>query len=185
MNNNPQNETRRQRAERDTSLFRQRPLLNASPEEIGQVAIDYTRATYNVTGVPQVAAVRSVNINEFPSLGLPEGGYSPEQESMPLMLVVIKGNIDISDSILAGEPNSNARPTVKYIAYVFDLREGIPMITSTGLRGDYFRNLLNDPSLPNIQLGDPDVEEGRRPEAVPRGTDISPHIMPPRPKSSD
>lgn len=187
MNNNPQNEARRRRAERYTSLFRKRPLNDASLEEVGQVAIDYTRANYSVTGIPKVVTVRSVNINELPSLGFGEIGYSPEQESRPLMLVVIKGNFDLSDGILAGETNPNARPQVKYIAYVFDLREGIPMITSTGLRGNYFRNLLDDPSLPDLQLGDPDVTEGRRPEAVPRGTASlsTEEAMPPRPRLNE
>ena len=130
---------------------KQRPLTDASPDEVAQAAINYTRANYIVTGgTPQVVLTRSVTTDQFSSLGFGEVTGSLDEK---LMLVVLKGNFDVSNLDQVGSlssPNSKAPTLAKYIVYVFDLRAGVPSYIETGLRGQYFRDLLKDPSLPDL-----------------------------------
>lgn len=134
--------------------FKVRPLIDASQEEVIQAAINFTRANFAIiSGIPQVVLVRPITTEQFPSLGFGEVGGSLDEK---LMLVVLKGNFDASRLIPIGDSSKpNNRVVTKYIAYVFDLRSGIPTYTVGGLRGKYFRELLKDISIPDISLPQP------------------------------
>lgn len=129
--------------------FQRHPLVGAPPEEVGQYAIAYTRARYRVrSGTPQARLVRPVRAGDLPALGLPQIGIG---EQTPLMLVILHGDFD-----LLGGPGMGGRPApgtwhaqVEYLAYVFDLRAGTPVLTQTSHRGGILRQALNDPSLPD------------------------------------
>ncbi len=151
------------------NVFQARPLANASPEEIGQVAINYTIARgQSFGGKPQVLLVRPTTWKEIADMGLGMRGSSTIEEP-PLMLVILKG--DFSGG---GLPDFNKSTTFNqntigqgaaYVAYVFDLWAGVPAYTFTSLHGEGLKQALNDPSLPDMQP----VSQ------VPVGTD--PHIV--------
>lgn len=135
----------------DLPTFRVRPLIDASQEEVVQAAVDFTRANSAIlSGIPQVVLVRPITTEQFPSLGFGEVSGSLDEK---LMLVVLKGNFDVSRLFPIGDfYKPDSRILTKYIAYVFDLRSGIPTYTVGGLRGKYFRELLKDTSIPDTTL---------------------------------
>ena len=100
------------------------------------------------------------------------------------MLVVVKGNFDVSNLVSDRYSDLNIPTQVKYIAYVFDLWAGRPALTATGLTGKYFRTVLNDPSLPDEpeligpEPGMPEATPGPRVEPpaqkFPYGTEVPP-----------
>ena len=171
---NSPDEERLERARRFGSLFQVRPLTNASPQEVGQAALGFTQARFTVeSGTPQVAFTRSLTGAELASTGLGEINFGGEEP--PLMLVVVKGNFDVSNFVPSRDSGLNPLTKVKYIAYVFDLRAGRPAFIATGLTGKYFRTVLNDPSLPD----EPELigPEPGMPEAIP-----GPRVEPPAQK---
>jgi hypothetical protein len=97
---------------------------------------------------------------DLPALGLTEIGFAGDVP--PLMLVIVHGDIDITQTQTASlVVPAMRRPRVKYIAYVFDLRAGVPTLMETSIRGGKFRRALNDPSLPDdIPLVSPNVTKG-------------------------
>lgn len=115
-------------------------------EEVKQRALDYTSARFKiVSGTPEVVLARPVISAELPNLGL--GTHLPGTE-IPMMLVVVHGNIDTN--LRSAAPREYRHTQVEYIAYVFDLMAGFPMITATSHRGGAFRSLLNNPNLPEV-----------------------------------
>jgi hypothetical protein len=121
-------------------------MLSASPEEIGNAAIEYTRQNLNIiSGTPQVVLNRSVTIPELPNLGL--AAMSTPANPPPTWLVILKGDFDVSNLPGGAGPMQQLKAT--YIAYVFDLRAGTPTLVQTSLTGGEFRKALNDPSLPD------------------------------------
>ena len=125
-------------------LFERKSLVNASVEEVKQRALDYTSARFKiVSGTPEVVLARPIISAELPNLGL--GTHLPGPE-IPMMLVVVHGNIDTN--LRSAAPREYRHTQVEYIAYVFDLMAGFPMITATSHRGGAFRSLLNNPNLP-------------------------------------
>jgi hypothetical protein len=133
------------------TIFQKRPLTSASEKEIRQAAVNYTLANscqFKVlTGTPEAIFARPIKVAEIPSTGFGEfdfGGKEP-----PLMLVVVKGNFDISGSISRGFQTSNPPRSTKYTAYIFDLQTGTPIFSATGLTGKYFRNALGDSTIPD------------------------------------
>ncbi|BAZ16303.1 hypothetical protein NIES4071_81790 [Calothrix sp. NIES-4071] len=164
--NNPRYKERLERARRSESLFQARSLVNASPSEVGKAAIGYTQARFNIlSGAPTVAFTRSITTAELPSTGLGEINFIALEP--PLMLVVVKGDFDISNLISGRFDDLKPRTKVKYIAYVFDLRAGIPSFISTGVQGEYFRRVLNDATLPDIP-NKPITPAPSMPEPLPR-----------------
>ena len=147
----------------EAQRFQIRPLLTSSPQDVGQAAIEWTRNNYVIlSGTPQVVLARPVRAADLPALGLPVTGFVGEEP--PLMLVILKGDFDVSNMIGAGLASAWNR-RVAYIAYVFDLRAGVPTLTMTSLRGGDFRQALNDPTLP---------DDGPR-SPYPTTTSIQPH----------
>ena len=133
-----------------------RPLVGASPEEVGQAAKDYTAGQFKVlSGTPTVLLARPVTKEDLPKLGLPEIGFSASEDP-PLMLVALKGDFDVSSLQMSG----GASPwKVGYIVYVFDLKAGMPTLTLVSPRGGTFRTLLNDPTLPEDTAQTPNTAQ--------------------------
>ena len=130
----------------DGFKFERKSLVSASVEEVKQRALDYTSARFKiVSGTPEVVLARPVISAELPNLGL--GTHLPGTE-IPMMLVVVHGNIDTN--LRSAAPRKYRHTQVEYIAYVFDLMAGFPMITATSHRGGAFRSLLNNPNLPEV-----------------------------------
>lgn len=153
------------------SNFNRRSLTDASPEEVGQVAVNYTRARFNILSEKhQVVVARPVTTGDLSALGLPTDDYDPQD--YPQMLVVLKGDFDVSNLFIGGKNSPDTwHEWVNYIAYIFDLRAGSPMLTQTSAKGGILRKLLNDPTLPNEPVANPQgLDELRRrnlPKAVP------------------
>ncbi|ODH01332.1 hypothetical protein A4S05_29135 [Nostoc sp. KVJ20] len=128
------------------SIFQKRPLTSASEKEIKQAAVNYTLAhscRFKIlSGIPEAIFARPIKAAEIPSTGFGEFDFMGKEP--PLMLVVVKGNFDIS-----GFQSSNPRRSTKYTAYIFDLQAGTPIFSATGLAGEYFRNALNDSTVPD------------------------------------
>jgi hypothetical protein len=149
--------------------FKARPLMGASTEEIQQAALDYTYAHFKVLGdTPTILLTRPVIKDELPLLGLSAIDFGGEEP--PLMLVAIKGDVDVSD--LRRSVRSPSPFIAKYIVYIFDLWVGAPTLIEYSLDSSHFRKLLIDPTLPEEPQA-PDVSN----ELVP---DIEP--MTPAPK---
>ena len=130
----------------DSFKFERKSLVNASVEEVKQRALEYTSARFKiVSGTPEVVLARPVISAELPNLGL--GTHLPGSPEIPMMLVVVHGNIDVTN-LRSPTPREYRHRQVEYIAYVFDLIAGFPMITATSHRGGAFRSLLNNPNLP-------------------------------------
>ncbi|MFS0513609.1 hypothetical protein ACEYW6_02645 [Nostoc sp. UIC 10607] len=133
------------------TIFQKRPLTSASEKEIRQAAVNYTLANSCrfkiLSGTPEAIFARSIKAAEIPSTGFGEFEFMGKEP--PLMLVVVKGNFDISGSTSGSFQSSNPRRSTKYTAYIFDLQAGTPIFSATGLAGKYFRNALNDSTLPD------------------------------------
>lgn len=127
--------------------FVPRPLLGAAPDEVGQYALEYTRERYPVlSGTAQVRLVRPVAAADLPTLGLP--GIGAADEGTPLMLVIVQGDFDLRKSARTRLDPALWHWRVAYIAYVFDLRAGMPTLMQSSPQGGLLRRPLNDPSLP-------------------------------------
>jgi hypothetical protein len=121
-------------------------LSKLSPNEVAQVALDYTKASgYVNSGTPQVALARSVNNDELLKLDLDTIPFSTIEQP-PLVLVILKG--DFMVNMPRAVANNGPRPA-QYIGYVYDLWAGLPTLTITAPHGGVFRKALNDPSLPD------------------------------------
>ena len=133
-------------------------LVNASMKDIEDAALKYTQTRFQVlSDNVTIPLARPVTKQELPLLGLPQIDFGGEDP--PLALVVLKGEFDVRNlrrTIANGEAWR-----VRFIAYVFDLKAGLPTLTMVSADGSMFRDLLNDPSLPTprvdaIQIGEPE-----------------------------
>ncbi|PZS00588.1 MAG: hypothetical protein DLM69_06295 [Candidatus Chloroheliales bacterium] len=133
------------------------PLVNASPEEIGQLAVKFARNHGTIrSGEPQVLLTRPVTLHELTALGLGEHDVESIEEP-PLMLVILKGDFSPFPKPGAGEGFPSGQGTtqpdasrIAYVAYVYDLWRGIPMIIQESKDGGIFKKVLNDPTLPDV-----------------------------------
>jgi hypothetical protein len=124
-----------------TRLFQPRPLIGASDQEIGQYAIEMTRAVYRiVSGTPDVRLVRRVTTADLDSLGF--GRAQVACGEPPLMLVVLRGDIDVGGAF-------RGLSRIDYLAYVFDLRSGTAPRIRYSVDGRGLGRALNDPTLPD------------------------------------
>ncbi|MDF2387811.1 hypothetical protein JMG10_40590 [Nostoc ellipsosporum NOK] len=133
------------------AIFQKRPLTSASEKEIKQAAVNYTLANscrYKIlSGTPEAIFARPIKAAEIPATGFGEFDFMGKEP--PMMLVVVKGNFDISGSGFLGFQTSNSPRSTKYTAYIFDLQAGTPIFSATGLIGKYFRDALNDSTVPD------------------------------------
>jgi hypothetical protein len=113
------------------------------------VAIDYAnRAFPDKSQAPEAVVARPITNEELTGLGLPSGFFLDCIDPPPMMLVILKGDFDISGLSRSIKPaQSPAR--AKYILYVYDLREGAPTLITASVNGGAFRRALNDPSIPD------------------------------------
>lgn len=126
--------------------LQRRDLTTSSVDEVKQVALGYTRTRFKISsGTPEVILIRPVTFAELPSLGFTS--INPGGTEIPLMLIVIKGDIDVSN-MRSRTPKEFRHTRVEYVAYVFDLLAGVPTLIQTSHRGGAFRRLLNNPNLP-------------------------------------
>lgn len=135
----------------DVSGFRLRRLDNATPEEVGRYAVEWAQSAFVVTGTLQVRLARHITANQMPSLGLPQIGFAGQEP--PLTLVILRGDIDLADSLIGlklRSPGSQMGERVEYLGVVFDRYAGAPTFVSPSRHGAGFRVALNDPSLPNL-----------------------------------
>ncbi len=133
-------------------------MVNAPMQDVADAALKSTATRFQVLS-EQIAVplARAVTKEELPLLGLPEIDFGGEDP--PLALVVLKGEFDVRN--LRGGAASDTPWEVKFIAYVFDLKAGVPTLTLVSPDGSIFRDLLNDPSLP---VAEPDVNRTGQPE---------------------
>lgn len=133
-------------------------LVNASMKDVTEAALKHTQARFQVLSEQiTVPLARPVIKEDLPRSGLPEIDFGGEYP--PLALVVLKGEFDVQN--LRRGAASDTPWNVKFIAYVFDLKAGVPTLTLVSHDGSIFRDLLNDPSLP---LPRPEVNQTGRPE---------------------
>lgn len=123
-------------------------LVGATPQEVGRVALTITESQFpSISGTPAVALAQAVTSDELAKLGLPSRDYSYCTDPPPLMLVIIKGDFDMSSMI--GPVAATAKLHAQYIIYVFDLRAGAPTTVAYSQNGGKLRLALNDPNLPD------------------------------------
>jgi len=133
-------------------------LVNVSMKDIEDAALKYTHQRFLVlSDSVTIRFSRPVTKQELPLLGLPEIDFGGEDP--PLALVVLMGEFDVRN--LRSFYVKDTPWYVKFIAYVFDLKAGMPTLTMVSADGSMFRDLLNDPSLPTprvdaIQIGEPE-----------------------------
>ncbi len=160
------------------SPFTPHPLTNATPQEVGQVALTYTALHFPVlSGTPQVVLARSVTNSDLDALGIaPIPNLTVEQP--PFMLVILKG--DFGPGKIPGISISRQPTHYQYIGYVFDLWAGVPTRTIASPDGRGFRRALNDPSLPDVPTPIP-APLLPTPVNRPHYGDIAPTIVAPSP----
>ena len=141
--------------------------LPISHDEAGDFAIEYTRRKMNVLSENlQVLHTQSIASEDLPPLGFPE-----VKSNHPLVLVIIRGDIDISGA-WPGAGQGNTR--YPYINYVFDLEEGEPVAVLAELNDDILKRAL-DPSLRITDIPQPPEPIS---EPLPDGS-VEPTIEPP------
>ncbi|MBW4487255.1 MAG: hypothetical protein KME12_05645 [Trichocoleus desertorum ATA4-8-CV12] len=150
------------------SFLKRRSLINASKQELEQVALNFLKVDnlqFKVlNGSPKVVLNLPITLPELEAIDL---GFSPIGEVPPLALVVIKGNFDATEFVPSVEDDGKLKPfKTQYIAYVVDLRAGVPTLTAAGLSGKYFRDVLNDPDIPD-EPKTPIGPETGQPETLP------------------
>ena len=122
-------------------------LVGATPDQIGQYAIEYAQHHLDTTGKMQVMLSRPVTDEEWPALGL---GCPPSKTTIevpPQTLVILKGDFDVNramSGVGGGFPWH-----FKYIAYIFDQWSAQHISFIFSLNGGRFKLALNDPTLPS------------------------------------
>jgi hypothetical protein len=133
-------------------VYISRNLTGAPPEEIASEAIRRTYSLYDVRGsAPEVVYLRRVTASELPRLGL---GIRPNfyGEEPPLMFVLVRGDFDMASSrTRAPAPVGNSSISqAHYVAFVYNLRTGNPIMVIPDSDGARFGAILNNPDLPGI-----------------------------------
>jgi len=132
-------------------------LVNKSPEEIAQKAVEFARQHGTIrSGEPQVLLTRPVTLDQLTALGL--GKHESETiEQPPLVMVILKGDFSPFPKPGAGESASPSQPPsqadanrITYVAYVYNLWGGTPTIIQESTDGGVFKKALNDPTLPDV-----------------------------------
>jgi hypothetical protein len=126
------------------------PPVEVNRDEMIAIALRYTVQREAVlSGIPEVIGTTRTTAPHLNAMGLSLGNVSPAC-LRPMYLVVLKGDFD-GRSLVVGLASRDEPYRVSYIGYVFDQAHGAPgSITATFLSpdGSGFRQILNDPSLP-------------------------------------
>lgn len=134
------------------TTFTVHPLLGTPLTDMGKYAIGYTRFQLRVlSGEPQVLLVRNGTRQEFSAVGL-NLAHSINQEP-PMVLVVLRGDFDISNNYHTIQKPvldpDKAGTYVHYLAYIFDMYNGWPVLIDGSGTGYPLKKVLDDPSLPD------------------------------------
>lgn len=129
---------------RSAPLFASRSMLDASTDEVNLYAIEYTQTNFVVQGEPTIRLSKPMTAQEATDVGLGVGNPI----DMPRRYHTV---------ILAGEfvkPASHLHDAEAYrfIAYVFDLEEGIPTTMIASGDGAPLKQVLDDPSIPDSPM---------------------------------
>src|SRR6266480_435962 len=125
-----------------------RGLANASAEEVASNALAQTiRRVGIVSGQPEVVLVRRVRGDELDALGILDSPLMLTTEEPPLALVILRGDFDVRNMFPGFQHLEN--PRRQYIGYLYDLWAGAPMGYFSSETGSEFREVLNDPSIPD------------------------------------
>jgi len=165
-------------AQADSFHYGAKNLNGASPEQVGQFAIEYAQHHVKVRDTPQVVLARRIKPGDLPKLGLGCPLTMASIEEPPLMLVILKGNFDVS-RVRSGSSVIGINE-VPYISYVFDHWSAAHMLFQTSVTGGRFRIALNDSTLPIDESSGPMV----CPTEIPTKKtlhygDIAPTVVPP------
>jgi hypothetical protein len=128
------------------TAFLHRGLGGRTEQEIGQYAIDWVRAQGLAApgSKTDFALVRPITRDEFETVGIPWVAL-PDPEP-PLAVVILHGRFVVRGSLI---DQSIQLPEAAYFLLVIDLEEGYPFLYMSSRRGGGFRDLLQDPSLPD------------------------------------
>lgn len=117
--------------------FRAVRLSPNAPDGVAKAALSYTRAYMRVlSGVPEVVYVGPVN-----SAGLPGVGLQEMDSPNPLVLAIVKADVDIAGAFPMSVIDADTR--YNYVCYVFDCETGLPMQIYAERNGDVLRRVLN------------------------------------------
>ena len=129
-------------------------LLNASPEEVGRVALQVTESRFpSLSGQSQLALAAPVTPDDLLAYGLPSEDAKYCTNPASLMLVIVKGDFNMTS--LAGPVPLDTSLRAHYVIYVFDLPLGVPITVTYSTNGGILRHALNDPSLPDDPTAPP------------------------------
>lgn len=118
-------------------------LLNATPQEIAQLALEEVNKIYLVPG----GSAEVVYSDYITAQDLPKLGFSTEfVEEPPMVLVIMKGDIDTRALQTSGLGRGKER--AEYLGLVYNLRLGMPFTVVPSAKGGQFRAFLNDPTIP-------------------------------------
>jgi len=141
------------------------PLVNASPEQVGQIAIQMITGEKAVrSGTPKLVLAQRTTWDKIASLGLGCQAHS-SLETPPLMLIILKGDFDASNQLGMSMAGPNPQFYVTYILYVYDLWAGQPTFFMFSPDGRGLGKALNDPTLP-----EPTDPSAQRPDICPTPT---------------
>lgn len=118
-----------------------RPTIDSSPQEVARFAIEATQETYPYSGTaPQVVVARRVSPSDVESLGL----RSQAEEGVPMTLVVLRGDFDISRFPGRVRMGGRGPHRAEFITYVYDLRNGTAYETIASPTERALRSVLKE-----------------------------------------
>jgi hypothetical protein len=132
-----------------------RTLVGASPKAIGERGVLIARSRFRTSGNPVVLLSHPLTSSaDLPPLGIDPPSFVCAEP--PLALVILRGNFDINGAFPGGRlaQTADRYPLTHFVAFVMDLRAGLPAVMEFGVTGGKFRRALNDPTLPEEPKAD-------------------------------
>lgn len=132
---------------RSAPSFQARPLVGASDEEVIQYALEWTQVHYVVEGDLNVRFSKATSYDEVHAIGLLVG--NPRSAGRDYHTVIVEGDVVRPATTLHPEE------AYRFVAYVFDMQEGIPTYVLDDPDGSSVKLALDDPTLPDLKLPPP------------------------------
>jgi hypothetical protein len=150
-------------------------MLDASPEQVAQLAIKYSHDTSMiVNGKAEIVLTRKITGKEFNALDL--GSKCFPKNEPPMVLVILKGEFTFNS--FPGFSRLPDSTPLKYVAYLFDLKTGYPASHLGSPNGGMFSKLLNDPSLRDVAPPQDAAEKAMPPAVAVSAVPCSDSIVP-------